>query len=442
MTNKKKIILSLLVLSIVVALVLINQMTMENIPSNLRYSKNVDANRTVINENEGIAVYFFPIFDDEILNTKINELMVEIQSDFPIHEYEEIKVDYDCRVLPDQSVSFLYTVESSLLEKKAYYSFFLSSEKELGEVASDEFLSKLSDELRYHLQSNYNSSDEMFTVEFYENTSAIKENFEVFNIDEENINFYFNENEFNTHESFILSYPLKDISDSLLIDTGVKQTKEDALIEIPQRYVDPNRKMIALTFDDGPRKKVTEDIIYYLDEMGQNATFFMLGSRIKGNEWIVLDMINAGNDAATHSYSHTNLNKLSSEELEFELEEPANLIYELSNKEYEVNLHRPPYGASNDEVKLQSNYPFILWNIDSLDWKNKDDPSSAIDIILEQASDGDIILLHDLYSMSIEIAETIILELIERGFQIVSVSQMAEARGVELEAGKAYRSFQ
>ena len=82
----------------------------------------------------------------------------------------------------------------------------------------------------------------------------------------------------------------------------------------------------------------------------------------------------------------------------------------------------------------------IYWSIDTEDWKTRD-AGKTISAVLDHVKDGDIILMHDLYEQTAEASETIIPELIKRGYQLVTVSELAQARGMALENGKVYYSF-
>lgn len=100
---------------------------------------------------------------------------------------------------------------------------------------------------------------------------------------------------------------------------------------------------------------------------------------------------------------------------------------------------RPPYGAINDSVKQNVGLPMILWSVDTLDWKAKSTPKTVESIL--SAKDGDIVLLHDIHKTSVDAAIEAIPKLIEKGFQLVTVSEMAEAKGQKLELGVKYFSF-
>ena len=101
---------------------------------------------------------------------------------------------------------------------------------------------------------------------------------------------------------------------------------------------------------------------------------------------------------------------------------------------------RPPYGAINDTVKANVGMPMILWSIDTLDWKTRN-AQSTINNVMTKVKDGDIILMHDIHTETVDAALTLIPKLEEAGYQLVTVSEMAQAKGVTLENGKAYSTI-
>lgn len=81
--------------------------------------------------------------------------------------------------------------------------------------------------------------------------------------------------------------------------------------------------------------------------------------------------------------------------------------------------------------------PLILWSIDTEDWKTRD-PKKIADHILENVKDGDIVLMHDLYISTSKAVELVVPKLIERGFQLVTISELYEASGDSLKFGQIY----
>ena len=100
---------------------------------------------------------------------------------------------------------------------------------------------------------------------------------------------------------------------------------------------------------------------------------------------------------------------------------------------------RPPGGCVNDTVKSQTGMPMILWSIDTLDWRTRNAASTKT-AVLDHVKDGDIVLMHDLYEATANASTTIIPTLVERGYQLVTVSELAECRG-GMKDGCLYYSF-
>ena len=164
-----------------------------------------------------------------------------------------------------------------------------------------------------------------------------------------------------------------------------------------------NKKYIAFTFDDGP-SKYTKELIKTLELNNSSATFFMLGNRMKYNEDIVKEVYNSNSEVASHTYSHKNLNKLSSKDILSEINSPVIAFNEITGGD--IKYLRPPYGNYNDIVK-STNYPIILWNIDPKDWLVKDS-SKVYNSVLKHACDGCIVLMHDIKYHTVDALRSII----------------------------------
>lgn len=202
-------------------------------------------------------------------------------------------------------------------------------------------------------------------------------------------------------------------------------------------YVDPEKPMIALTFDDGPGPD-TEKLLATLEQYNARATFFMVGSRVEKYPDTVKKMQQIGCELGNHTAEHKDLTKLS----DAEIKDAINTVSEKVEKASEgspTTVTRPPYGAFNDQVKAAAPEPLIMWSVDTLDWKTRNVESTIKSV--NNATDGDIILMHDIHKTSVEAAVKLIPQLVEKGYQLVTVSEMAEARGVKLENGGVYFSF-
>lgn len=197
-------------------------------------------------------------------------------------------------------------------------------------------------------------------------------------------------------------------------------------------------KLIALTFDDGPYGEVTNrilDVVEAYRDQNVHVTFFALGSQVDKFPKTVLRAKELGCEIANHTYDHKNLTKIPTQEMISQVEDAADLVEQITGER--PKLVRPPYGAKNDDVYAAVKYPLILWNIDTLDWKTKDTDSTVAAAL--GAGDGDIVLMHDLRHETAAAVEKIVPQLLEQGYKLVTVSEMFEAKGIELTMGKSYR---
>lgn len=205
------------------------------------------------------------------------------------------------------------------------------------------------------------------------------------------------------------------------------------------RKIDAKKPMVALTFDDGPNGTATPKILNTLEKYGVVATFFDLGTCIKNYPKVVKREEELGCEVGSHTYSHQNLNTLSTKQIQKDINK-AITIYE-NTLGHKPALVRPPYGNANATVKKAINYPLINWDIDTLDWKSRNAKSILKEIHKYSDYDGRIILMHGIYDSTAEAVETLVPELINKGYQLVTVSEMAEYKGVTLKPGKVYLNF-
>lgn len=186
-------------------------------------------------------------------------------------------------------------------------------------------------------------------------------------------------------------------------------------------------KIIALTFDDGPHPKETHKILDVLDKYNIKATFFVVG---KHASWYSEPLIRAskeGHEIGNHTFSHPDISNLSSDDIKREIKECEDTLVKLTGKR--PTLFRPPYGSYSEEklgeIAKESGYKIILWTtIDAKDWKNPP-PSQISDCIINKAKNGDIILLHDYGTENtVKALDTIIPEMIKKGYKFVTVSEL------------------
>ena len=197
-------------------------------------------------------------------------------------------------------------------------------------------------------------------------------------------------------------------------------------------------RYIALTFDDGPRRSTTTRLLDALAERGVKATFFLVGAQAEANPDVVQRMDREGHQIGIHTYDHVLLTGLNGADFAAQVERSRTLLKQiLGHNDF---LLRPPYGILDEGVKSRAGCPIILWSIDPEDWDDKNAERITRHIV-SRAKDGDIILLHDIYSTSVEAALAVVDALHEEGFLFVTVEELAAQRHVELCEGQVYRSF-
>ena len=197
------------------------------------------------------------------------------------------------------------------------------------------------------------------------------------------------------------------------------------------------RPMIALTFDDGPGE-YTEELINCLVENNAKATFFMLGQNVEAYPEIAKELSDAGMELGNHSYSHPDLVTIGAEAAAQQVSNTDAALKAATG--FEATVMRPPGGSFNDSVKAAINHPLIIWSIDTRDWATKSE-DQTYQVVMDNAQDGSVVLMHDIHEWSVKAAIRMIPDLIAKGFKLVTVSELAEAKGKTLQSGNAYYYF-
>ena len=201
--------------------------------------------------------------------------------------------------------------------------------------------------------------------------------------------------------------------------------------------IDPNKKMVALTFDDGP-SIYTKDIVNCLKNNGGHATFFVIGNRVSTYSDALKYAFDNGNEIANHTYTHPTLTSLSLSRVRSEISKTDAAIKKITGQA--PTLVRAPGGATNSSVRNAVNKPFIYWSIDTLDWKHRNS-TTTINTVMNNVKDGDIVLMHDIHGPTKTAVLTLIPKLKKAGYQLVTVSELAKYRGYTLKNGTTYYSF-
>lgn len=197
-------------------------------------------------------------------------------------------------------------------------------------------------------------------------------------------------------------------------------------------------KLIALTFDDGP-SAYTPIVLDALEKYQAKATFFVLGSRVTDQTMKYVERANQlGCEIGNHTYSHKNLGKTPMNQVLSEVSKMDQKVQSILGGP--TQIMRPPYGSLTTAAQKQIEKVQVLWSVDTLDWKYRNS-DYVTKYVLNHASDGDIVLLHDIHKSTAKSVDAIIKGLMNKGYKLVTVSELAQAKGKELKAGEKYYNF-
>lgn len=211
----------------------------------------------------------------------------------------------------------------------------------------------------------------------------------------------------------------------------VKPIPADAEAEILEE-----RKYIALTFDDGPKRSTTETLLNGLKKRGASVTFFLIGKQIEDNRDLVLRMAEEGHQVGNHTWSHQRLDHMNEGTIAQEVGQTERALEALLGPgDYWL---RPPYGQVSAAAEGQISVPMVKWSVDPRDWESRN-TDQVVQAILKDAKPNSIILLHDIYPTSVEAALQVVDSLQAQGYWFVTVEELLELNGVTPQPGTMYR---
>ena len=197
------------------------------------------------------------------------------------------------------------------------------------------------------------------------------------------------------------------------------------------RSVETEKKQIALTFDDGPHPTLTPKILEILARYHVPATFFMVGQNVLNYPEAARVVIDAGHEVGNHTFTHPHIASLNEQAIFEEIGRCEDALGKLC--EYRPHILRTPQGVltpSLEKCLLEEDYILVLWSLDTRDWDNKS-TDAIVRSVLDGVKSGDIVLMHDYIgynSKTPEALETIIPELLSRGYEFVTVSELLGVR--------------
>lgn len=239
---------------------------------------------------------------------------------------------------------------------------------------------------------------------------------------------YFNPGEIADYSCGIIKYefPVTNFKIDIEPENIVKKTFH---YHPNSKELSAHKPTIALTFDDGP-SKYTKQIVELLNKYEANATFFILGNKVKNYEETLKFLLESGNEIGNHSYNHKKLSTLSKEELQNQIEQTNKVVKE--TLDYDIKFLRPTYGAIGKNLRKNINMEIVLWNVDTTDWKLKNSKAIA-NKTLHDIKDEKVILMHDIYKSTVDALKIILPELKKQGYQIVTVSELKEIQKIRNE---------
>lgn len=225
--------------------------------------------------------------------------------------------------------------------------------------------------------------------------------------------------------------PYEQIVDDMRVDSGYINSRK--------REIDPTKPMIALTFDDGP-SEYTDRILNVLAEYGGRATFCVQGYKVEENAKTVRKAVALGNEIANHTWNHQRLTDLSSKNIRSQLTRTNEIVSKVTGG-YQVKVLRPPYGAFNSSLRnvcKDLDMIIVTWLVDTEDWDTRSSSKTYKAIINGSKKTGTVILMHDLYYSTAEAVIKAVPELIAKGVQLVTVSELMSYHKDGVQPGTVY----
>ena len=423
----------------------------------------------------------YPLFEGSTINTHISNLTDKYISTFKkaykknrildSKSISELNIDYEVFIATDNIISVKFTIienmdsnlEPQVSVEAINYDLIKDRVIELDDIMEGQYLRKISSLALNFFKDNeiYNNTTNKKSIAHI--IRAEQSNYTNFILQNDRIVFSFHSKLQGTADNLTLEVPYTQLKEHIKTTFLDLEAMEKSIVIVNEKELDnnfemlaqramankmkefasirriyPDKPMVALTFDDGPYTRSTIPILDTLTEHNVVATFFVLGNRVSTHKEIIKRMHVEGNEIGNHTYNHSMLTSLSREKARYQIEKTQSAILEVIGSE--PKIMRPTYGSYNNKVKSIVDMPMILWSVDPLDWKIQD-AEKISNHILENVKDGDIILLHDIFVSTAEAVEILVPELINRGFQLVTVSELYEIKDIALTVGNIYSNI-
>lgn len=363
----------------------------------------------------------------QVVQTYEDNFMMQVEA-AASQQVPEFNITYESYVKDDRYVSILLLIYEKIEDTQTYCETMVFDNKDKKWMTLEDVVSMDSDVLSYLSREAISYFKERYPGEcsndaFRTHTSAAIQNFTNFILRKDGIVFYYDNNTIFDHDTtYSISYDELKPYTAIRNEASKAYVPYDDILNEPTKHIDPDKPMVALTFDDGPSKRYTRSILDALKEYNASATFFVLGSNAERAPDLLQRMVMEGNEIGNHTYSHKQLTTLSKEHIEEEIIATQESIYGITHTY--PKLIRPPYGSKNDNVlECANGKRIVTWTLDTRDWQHKDS-NTIVRNVCDTVKNGDIILMHDLYASSAQAAVILIPRLQEMGYQLVTVSEL------------------
>lgn len=364
------------------------------------------------------------------LNQEIQKAVHDWQGSFllqlhAIHQYEN-NIYYEAFYNGDRYVSYALHMYHNTGKSQEDIKTFVYDKQEDAVLRIDNVLDEK------QLQSLATYADAYFkkqdlqacnTNRYRSHISAAISNYERFVVTNDGLLFYFPANVlFDNETELFVRFDALQPPLAFEKETASTYVPYGDILNEPTKHIDPQKPMLALTFDDGPSNQYTASILDALKDNQASATFFVLGSNAARNPALLQRMVLEGNEIGNHTYSHKQLTTLSKGRIEEEIVATQESIFNITH--LYPDLIRPPYGSKNDMVlQCAQGKQLVAWTMDTQDWKYRD-AKRIVSYVEENVKDGDIILMHDVYATTAQAATILIPLLKDLGYQLVTVSEL------------------
>ncbi len=211
---------------------------------------------------------------------------------------------------------------------------------------------------------------------------------------------------------------------AMMLFSTVTNASEDRLVI---RAGDDSSPKIALTFDDGPHPKRTDEILDLLEEYDIRATFFVIGQNAVYYPEPLRRAVSLGHEIGNHTFCHSGTSAMSEIRFTKELRDTGKVISELTGAS--LSLFRPPEGACTNAIldaAEKEGYSVILWTVDTRDWELAS-TESIVKTVQKNIRGGSILLFHDYTppeAHTVDALKILIPSLLEKGYEFVTVSEL------------------